>query len=621
MFFSKSNKSIEKTTITLKTLIQYVLLLGGLFAAIPFLTAQVKNSHFGIHQLEELPSKPIFEHLTPLDGLSSSTVNYILQDKNGYIWLATNDGLNRYDGRKFLTFRKREGLSSSIVNELEEDQRGNIWVVTVEGLDVLLPQQLTLHSLLLPSKKALTQKTGKINKLIFTKEENTIYVGAENGFYQVSFSKQFVITKLVCLYEKTVYDLAIIPRRAIYLTTAKGILHYPLFSDILPQPIKALSLPCQSIYIHNKATIYASSLDGQLIQYDLNTEQTKWFRDKQLEWQQDLITELFVDAYDRLWVLSYGDGIHVLDTRNMALLHSYQHESNNPNSLQTNVLEYMMISRAGILWIGTASGGADMLNPFNHKQAFRLIQNAPSNNMDLRANGIHGIHIAPDNMISLGMDGGGLHFLKPDAKNHYEYIATAHYHTENTKNFPSEHLYGIYPIDNSNFWVLNWNGLAHFNKPSKQFHNFPLKTGEAGEQAVMTLAKDSSGINWIGTRYNGVAYFDEQQYPNIEINWFNTNTPLAIPDNRVEAIHIDKYNQVWIGTIGGGISVLSANRTAFTHYRHQPDDATSLSSDLILYFHQENDTILWIGTHGGGLNKMNLITKKNSSLYDGRWTS
>ncbi len=594
---------------TLINLIQNTIFWGGLLCCLSLQATQSPTPLHGIHQLPTLPSNPTFEQLTPVDGLSSSTVNYILQDQQGYIWSATNDGLNRYDGQQFLIFRKKEGLSSSITEELAEDQAGNIWIVTAKGVDILQPNQFRIHFLKLSTGQHLRSLTHTINKLCFTNEANTIFIGAEKGLFKVQYDADYTITSIKHMYQHPVLDLDFTPNHGLLIATKEGVQQYQPSENSI-QSINDLQQPICTILAQEEHAIYMATFKGEIIRYQMDTQQKKVFKDKKQDWEKDLISELIMDAQHRLWMLSYGDGIHVLDAVSMELLHSYQQEMGQVDGLQTNVLECMSISQSGLLWTGTANGGINILNPNSHQQAFRLIQNNSKNDLNLMANGIHGIYVESGGTIVLAMDGGGLHFLQPNANHVSGYSIQKSFHTSSTPDLPSDHYYSIHKEGEVGYWFCNWDGLAFYNTAASSFENFYKKESPLGQAAVMTMARDSSGVYWMGTRYHGVASFSNKTYPNLAFEWYDTSQPEGIKNNRVEALQVDAQNQIWMGTMGGGIAVLSADRKSFTHYRHNPNESFSLSSDLILHFYQQNDSILWICTHGGGLNKMNLLTEQ-----------
>ena len=78
-----------------------------------------------------------FNRITTQNGLSHNKVNCILQDQRGFIWMGTDDGLNRYDGRRFVAFRhepgNKAGLSGNIITDVIEDKQGIIWIATSDG--------------------------------------------------------------------------------------------------------------------------------------------------------------------------------------------------------------------------------------------------------------------------------------------------------------------------------------------------------------------------------------------------------------------------------------------------------------------------------------------------------
>ena len=131
----------------------------------------------------------------------------------------------------------------------------------------------------------------------------------------------------------------------------------------------------------------------------------------------------------------------------------------------------------------------------------------------------------------------------------------------------------------------------------------------AGRRSVMALARDSSGIFWMGTWNHGVGRFDPATFPDIDFQWFDKAIPGGIRENRIEALLVDHLNRLWIGTMGGGLSMLEADRTTYVHYQNDESEPTSIGSDLIYALHQSDDSTIWVGTHSDGLNKLDLTTR------------
>lgn len=562
------------------------------------------QSSFGVHAAKVLPQNPKFSHLPPSDGLSSSSINVMLQDHQGYMWLGTNDGLNRYDGRSFTIYRKSSGLLSNSILDLYQSDGDTLWVSTEKGLNFIVPKQKLAESPEFSPPVSSFEYMGRIWSIVQIYHQ--IYLAAEKGFFELYLHEgNWRLKKLLSL---SCYDIERIGQELFIATEAGVYLYDNKQISLLP----ALSFESYELCSDQK-TLFGSTKDGRIFKYNFKLDKLDFFDKRQAEWKIDWISEMLLDQQERLWVNPYGDGIHVLDAETLALIHSYHFESGNPFSLSTNLVESIYIDEAGILWAGTANAGCDLFNIHSPKQAFHLLQNEPNNGFDLEVDGIHGIYVDTTNKIWLGTDGGGLYVLLPDSTSAHNYRIEHHYKEGITTATPALYPYIILPETENIFWIPDWVGLFRVDQATGHCYTFFSKSKLENRKSVMNITSDQKGIYWLSTWDNGVASFDPKSYPNITFKWYDKTIPNGISENRVEALLVGKSNALWIGTVGGGLSKLDTSRTSYTHSRYIENDSTSISSDLIYSLYQNDDSTLWVGTQGGGLNKLNLNTNQFKS--------
>ena len=578
--------TFKKSTLFLLLIVQYG------FAQIPQL---------GIHQIENLPANPKFEHLSPSDGLSSSSVNTILQDSRGFMWFGTNDGLNRYDGRNFKIFRRPNGLNSNFINVLHEDERQNLWVATEQGMQFLPLGQQQFQSPKLNLTIDWHGKLGRIQALL--KKDSCFIIPAEKGCFQLcSDGEEWHLSQLI---DVRSYDVEVDGKGRTWIASEQGLL---LYQDGEISRHSRIDVPTLELHLKEEV-LWSSTKDGRIFRWSIQSDSILVFDDFQKQWSIDWIEEMLLDGQDRLWINPYGDGVYVLDATSMSLISSYQFQLGNRFGLRTNLLESIFIDRSGILWAGTANTGVEYYAPFANKQFFNLLRNDPEKGFDLGVNGVHGVFVEPDQTVWLGTDGGGMFVLEPDDTSANNFTIQERFFAETKDGIPSAYSYIVVPENDSIFWIPDWGGLSRLNLHSGDWNNYYTDVNsKEGRRSVMALASDSSGVFWMGTWSHGIGRFDPATFPEIDFAWYDKAIPGGIGENRIEALLVDHLNRLWIGTVGAGLSLLDTSRTQYRHFRHDESDSTSIGSDLIYSLYQSDENTIWVGTHSGGLNKLDLKT-------------
>jgi signal transduction histidine kinase/ligand-binding sensor domain-containing protein/CheY-like chemotaxis protein len=553
-----------------------------------------------------------FEHLTARDGLSQSTVNAILQDSQGYVWLATESGLDRYDGYSIREFRRERGNERGLANDyiwaLAEDAQGDLWVATDGGgvarwerrteqfqqfrHDAHDPNSLAsdaVRTLLIDAKgrvwvgtlaqglDVLDPKSGKVQHFrhrdgdphslpadaigaLYADHHGNIWVGTDAGLsrYEPSFNG-FVS----------------------YAAASDGV----NFSD---QRIRAIREDHAGI-------LWVGTYRGGLNRLEPDTGRLTAFHHDAKDphsLSNDRVLAVLEDDARRLWVAT-ADGLNLFD-RNTGGFARYGRQADDPQSLRDSDVMSLYQDRGGILWVGTRNSGASHWNP----RSWLLGHYADEALHDKPVGAF-----ADDGVgkVWVGTIGGGL--LEIDAMQHRE----KHYGTggEGAVHLSDDRVMSLLYDPRGALWIGTMTGgLNRLDIASGKISVLrSVATDEATLPAngIMSLYRDRSGTLWVGTYGGGLASIDDatgkvSRYP------YGASIASALSSSRASAIIEDALGNLWIGTEGGGLDLLDRRSGKFHAYRRDDKDSSSLSDDTVYALHVDPRGDLWVGTAGGGLN-------------------
>ena len=517
-----------------------------------------------------------FHHITPEDGLPSRNIYAIHQDQLGFLWLGTADGLVRWDGYSFTSYSQRAddptSLHGRLVVAILEDHDGVLWVGT---------------------------RSGGLNR--FHRASDTFTHFRHDPEDSGSISMDAV--------------------EAIY-QSRDG----------------TLWLGC------GEKESYATS--GALNRFDPGTNRfVRYEHDPHddTSLSQAPVSAIIEDGQDRLWVGTFGAGLDRLDRETSRFTH-HRHDPSDNSSLSDDTVVAITEDRSGRLWIATWSGGINRLDP--DRPGFRHYR---------RAQGL-----STDRMISLSVDhagtlwaGGGNGVLHHwDAKSD-RFVQHRHSPADPGSLAASIAIWALHEDRARSLWVAcRGAGLDRLDRYGPRFEIRRHVAGDPtslGGNYVNAVLEDRSGKLWVGTRGHGIDRIDAttgkiDRYrvdPNrhdalrgsvITLHegptgtiWAGTFGGLARyeastdrfvsvlhdpddPDSafglgapRVTGVQEDETGTLWIALLGGGLDRMDVASGRVTHYRHRPEDSTSLPSNVVITLLRDRYGVIWIGTENAGL--------------------
>lgn len=556
-------------------------------------------------------NKLLFENISLENGLSHNAVYSITQDKAGFMWFATQDGLNKYDGYNITVFKFNPTDSLSLpnnnVSKVFEDKDGNIWVGTWGGG---LCRFDPMH------EKFITYKYNPSNTssisfnrvpVIFQSRAGDLWVGTAGGGLNKYLKDKDAFETYKhfndddnTLSNNRIWDITEDKTGNLWIATDEGLNKFnPItktFSRFTP---KLTSNRIRSLLISSKGDFYVGGETGLYLFDESKNEFIKKSL-SQRESDQDIVNTLFEDKEGRIWAGTYGNGLYLKTNGDFE---NYVNNTNNPLSLRSNDVRCVFEDNSSTIWVGTRGNGISKYNPSTIK--FNLLRNIPYDKNSLTSNSIRTIFEDSQKNIWIGTNDGGLNFYDP--RNNIFKSFTAQPGRNIIKGY--ERITGILEDSPGVLWLGTDDGLVKFNSSTGTYELIKneLFTSNSSNSIILCLFKDSDGEIWVGTYGVGLQKYDPitktfQVYKN------NPNVKNSLSHNEVWNICQDPQGFLWIAT-GDGLNKLDKKTGQFTVYRHSVSDNSTISDNFVNYLQLDALGQLWVGTNTG----LNLFDRKSGT--------
>lgn len=561
-----------------------------------------------------------FDRISVDQGLSQSAVTGIVQDKEGFMWFGTHNGLNRYDGYKFVIYKHSETNSNSLsdndINGIYTEKGGDLWIITRGGLDRFNRETETFtHFKNIPgipfSLNSLTVKT------IYEDRAGELYIGT-GGHGLLKFDKtrkHFKIYKKQPKNNQSISDdwvTSVLEDSygVIWVGTASGLNRFDKNTGKFTRNPLINTAGCYdwitTIYEDHSRNLWIGTAWCENMAEGLN----RFVREKNKFIPAPItnlwgVNSIVGDSDDWLWIATDGLVGYNVVTNDFVW---YKNNPQNTKSLSFNNITSLAIDKSGSLWVGTFGGGINKvnMNPPN----FLTYQHEAKNNLSINSTSIRAIYEDDEGMLWLG-GYGGMDKMNRKTSSIKHYTTTPHREKKYNLNNPN-----VYVIigDKENKDIL-WlghegGGLSKFNKKTNQFIHYP----QICDQAIFAMLDGKDGFLWVGTA-NGLCKLNKRTMQSVSYHNDPKNKN-SLSDNRIKVIIKDKKGILWIGT-DNGLNSFDEKTNTFTQYLYNPNDTNSLSNNLIIGIYEDRSGNLWIGTRGGGLNLFDR-QKKLFKSYDER---
>jgi len=511
-----------------------------------------------------------FTHIGTANGLSDLDVNAILQDKRGFIWVGTADGLNRYDGYKFKIYRNdikdTTSIGGSYIQDIAEDRDGNLWVATIGG-----------------GLNKFDRKTNRFQRYRHD-EKNSNSISSD-------FVTRVLVDKLGKIWAATQYSGLNVfdPKSGIFV-------HYVHKKN---DPTSIIANELTSICQDAQHNIWVGTTNDGLSKFDFATQ--SFVNYKHLESDKgsisgNRITAIFEDSSQKLWVGTQEAGLNLYNSTTGTFKH-FLHDPRNANSLINNSIQTITEDDNHDLWIGTENGGLSLYS-YAWEQFFTYSHD-DVDNTSLGGNSVDVVRKDKDGNMWIGVFGGGVNLYKKNTADFTHYK-----HNSQSTSLSNDFVLTMFEDGSNNIWVgTDGGGMDLFNLKTGRFTTFRHKDNDKSSISgdnILTIKQDDRKNLWIGTWGNGVNVMDPQTRKFKTFRHDPAN-PNSISGDNVYAVAQTPDKKIWLGTFGDGLNRYDPVTKTFTHFRNDPANPKSLACDRINTMLCDSKGNLWLGTDDAGL--------------------
>jgi PAS domain S-box-containing protein len=570
------------------------------------------------------------EQITPKQGLSQSTVNCIVQDKYGFMWFGTQDGLNKYDGYDFTVFKPQihdtGSISNNVVRIIYEDGYGYLWIGTEDGLNRYNHDTEKFTHYCYSRKDSAVIGSNSVLS-IFEDSKKQLWIGTKGGGLCKYNREEDKFTRFYNEYSAESNQIYVIVEDNLnndfLLTgTTQGLYKFDKENEVFspcaqkPAPDNQIARNIRALEQDKDGNIYIGSWGEGLFKYNRRSNKlTSYFGPHNYSFlNYNYVMSLFMDVQNVLWIGTRDGGLVRLDTKHGQL--SFNNEYSSFSSLRNKVIMSLYKSYNGIIWVGTAYNGIYKFVP-NYKK-FRLYKVEDKGSDNTGNNVITSVLIDSGDILWLGTLNKGLARYDKTAGKFRFY----EYNPFNINSISSNNILTIIEASENNrkyFWIgTDGGGLCKFIPGSGIFINYrniENKPNTLCNNHVYALLEYDSEHLLLGTRRSancgGLDLFNCRTKKFIDILSIN-NSGNRLISNGIYKIYKDRNGTIWIGTKGGGlfrftVKNINAGKAEeignFDVYMLDPDNPESINNNDVLVIYEDNEGVLWIGTSGGGLNR------------------
>lgn len=500
---------------------------------------------------------------------ATGEISSILQDKKGFIWFGTSDGLCRYDGYDCIVYEndpaQPHSISHSNVHCLYLDREGVLWIGTRDGLNRFDWKTETFERFQ-HVRNDPESLSNNVIEVICEDSTGSLWVGTEKGLNRFdrttgkSTHFRHNETKPGSLSNDWIMAICEDSNGELWIGTQNGLnrlnREQGTFRRYLTSPIDPgtnSDFLVTSLYDDGNGVLWIGTWGRGLYKYIKEKDR---FSHYMLRDGNNKITSLCEDPEGGLWIGTRGSGL-CLFYKDKGEFTCYRNDDYNPRSLSSDKVNTIYRDKAGILWIGTLGGGINTYNRRKEKFVHFLYKSGKPDG--LSDSTVFSIYEAPDEAGEI-------------------------------------------------LWIGTYNGLNRYNRKTKTFTHIKHVDGDPtgiSNNVIRCITEDRTGILWVGTD-KGLNRLDRDTMKFTSF-YFNERDPNSISSSGISFIYEDKKGILWIGTTSGGLNRFNRDKQAFGRFQKNENDPDSINSDKVFCIHETSSSrgeqVLWVGTYGDGLNK------------------
>ena len=584
-------------------------------------------------QAQSVEEHYYFKNLSIRNGLSQNTVNAILQDRKGFMWLGTKDGLNRYDGLSFRKFKhdaaNPRSIGNSFITSLYEDFNGNIWVGTDAGVYIYYPEKEAFEEFDCQSLEKT--RIERSVSMIAGDKQGRVWIAVEaQGMFCYDTRQKLLRNYPLSEISSNIKCFTFDSGGTLWLGFYGDGLYYSKDNLATVHPYGSPEDGKREfeggvitkIVQGNYNCLYIGSVKEGVSELNLTSGQVRNLLAIDESGESIFCRDLLPYSDNELWI-GTESGIYIYNLRTAQFIH-LRASLYDSYSLSDNAIYALYKDREEGLWIGSYFGGVD----YYPRQYTYFAKYYPKN----IANSLHGKRVrefcrADDGTLWIGTEDGGLNHFNPKTKEFHFFEPSAGFTNIHGLCMDGSHLWvgtfskGLRVIDtrtgvvlrtyteghtphslndNSIFSICRTSageiylgtlfGLLRYNRTQDNFDRIPELNGKF----VYDIKEDSYGNLWLATYANGAYCYDvsARRWKNYV---FDAEDEKSLPYDKVLSVFEDSYRQIWLTTQGGGFCLFHPDTETFTRYGLKD----GLPNDVVYQIVEDDDRFLWLTTNNG----------------------
>ncbi|QCK14513.1 hybrid sensor histidine kinase/response regulator transcription factor [Mangrovivirga cuniculi] len=542
--------------------------------------------------------------------LSQNSVTRLVEDKDGFLWIATRYGLNRFDGEEILTFvndSTQNALENGFVSGLNVDEKNNIWISTYGGgafsldnetgrlseLSSEFDNKLITNSLI-DSKGVIWFSTEKSGVMSYNPKNKV--VDSYTGFIN---NGKITETSIVGIAEDSQNNYFIGTwGKGLYLFNKKEkrFVNYDTEShSSIPHDVVRTMFTTKNgdIWIGFQKGLRRLVFKDGVYKFELPTIENEEFN--KLIGETTILC-LLEDKDHNLWIGTENEGLIILDLKTEEFFRYFRDPYNN-HALKSNSIWNIAESKNGIIWIGTFDQGLFKVDPYEKR--FIHYHQTQKPGKALSYNLVSAFSEQGEGYY-VGTDGGGLNYVVPGEETRY--------FNKSNSNLTSNSILCLEQDQDSTLWIGTWEGGVFTKKKGQKkisFFDQRTRNGSFGKY-IFDIHKDSKNRIWIASFRHSLEVYNPETN---EVHFFSPNIEdRKITSTTIHAVIEDQYGNIWTATEGYGIDKITLTddlkTKTLTNYspEHPIDSKQYLNHGFVSSFLLDSQNRLWAGSHGGGLN-------------------
>ncbi|MDC7221922.1 MAG: diguanylate cyclase [Spirochaetales bacterium] len=544
-----------------------------------------------------------FDRLDREDGLSHPSVSAIVQDSQGFLWVGTQDGLNRYDGREFLTFEhkpfKSAGLPNNQIQSLYMGAGDILWIGTYGGLS-----RFDIHGLNFTNYANDPEDPNSLLGSVVTavcESRDGVWVGTLGGLCLLDETKGRFVRFThsdedpFSLPDNNIRALLCDSSQRLWIGSNKGLSLYLGEGKFQTWPLgetgteKTLSKAVMSLKETADGDLAAGLWEGGVLLFNREEGSIR----KNFLLPDNRLYYVYPDG-KYIWAGTWGGGLYHINSETGEQLHL---KGNGGKGELDGMLMYSLCKdNNGTYWIGTKSQGLFKLDP--NKRKALIYSNDPLNPRSLGKGEITELHFDKNDALWVGTYANGLYKQVGEGNDFVRYGREE----DAPHRLDDNRVTLLYTDKKERLWLGTTEGLHLYNEATGAFevilfdNRYPLEE----QDIVYSMTEDEEGNFWIGTYNRGVIVRNSSW---AAPRYYDNTLKGGLSDNLIADIICDSAGDIWMAT-NGGVNHYSQKDEKFYHYRYNEKNPQGINTDHVRYIYEDTHHRLWVGTSEGGLNLM-----------------